>query len=469
MAYNLHDLRIEGIEVLTVEDCIVEGGLGGHSTLYLSAYIEDEKKPIYDKGEKQPIGVYFIQEGEEKTLFYGVMTQLSITHFSDVLKIDIQAKSYSYLMDIKKRSRSFQDLTMKYSLLVKKVFLGYPGAKSLIEIEDKEIGELIIQYEETDWAFLKRVLSQLEVTMTPAVDHKGIYVYVGIPPLQSYEIPYTLLQMEKDLDQYYYLKANGQKVNDVYYTKYKIQSTELRSVLDEIVISGQKFTLYAYSYWFSGSEMQGAYQLQKKQGLKQKRQYPMHLIGVALEGSIVEMEKDKVLIHLDIDPMFQKSKSYWFPYSTMSASPDGSGWYCMPEKGDVAKVYFPTKFTSQVVALSAVSNYRAKGGGADKMQDPNTKFLSTRHNKSVILAPDKIRIACNGSAAVLDITKEGKVNVSASVQLDLVATEDIEINAVNELTIHAEKSVTILCDKGGQAILDENGFVIFKGTEVKVN
>lgn len=210
------------------------------------------------------------------------------------------------------------------------------------------------------------------------------------------------------------------------------------------------------------------YYLQNKQGLKVKKQYPMHLIGVALEGSIVDTKADKVLVHLDIDPAFQKSRGYWFPYSTMSASSDGSGWYCMPEKGDVVRVYFPSKYTAQAIALSAVSNYRA-GGGKDKMGDPNTKFLSTRHNKSVILAPDKIRIACDGSAAVLDITADGKVSICANKEVNLVAKEDIDISAVNELNIHAEKMVQIFCDKGAQAVLTEDGYAVFKGTEVKVN
>lgn len=468
MTYNLHDLRIEGIQVLYIQNCVIKGQIGEHSTLLLQAAVENEEEILLKRAETQPIHVYFEEKGRQKTIFHGIITQCKVHCAAQVYELELEAKSYTYLMDIQKHSRSFQDTSMKYSIILKKILLDYQ-TEGFIQTEDRETGELIIQYEETDWKFLKRILSQLEITISPAAESKGVAVYAGIPELKTHEIPYTLLQVGKDMHQYYYLKANQQSVNDVYFTQYTIESQEILSLFEQVSIEKQSFCIYAYTYYFKGNELTAVYYLQHKQGMKVKKQYPMHLIGAALEGSIVDAQKDKVLVHLDIDSKFQKSKSYWFPYSTMSASDDGSGWYCMPEKGDVVRIYFPSKYTAQAIALSAVSNYHAKAGTEDKMQNPNTKFLSTRHNKSVTLAPDKIRVACNGNAAVLDITAEGKVSILASKELNIAAKEDIEISAVNELKIHAEKAVQIFCDKGGQALLTEEGYAILKGTEVKIN
>lgn len=467
MAYNLHDLRVEGIEVVCIEDCVIKAQMGEHSTLFLRAIIEDEEQILFRKLENQPIHVYFAEGEGRKTIFHGIITQCEVHASLQFCELELTAKSYTYLMDIQKHSRSFQDTSMKYSVLLKKILLEYQR-EGVIQTEDREIGELIVQYEETDWEFLKRIFSQLEITISPDTKTKGVAFYVGVPELKMHEIPYTILQVSKDMKQYYYLKANHQSVNTVYFTQYVLEAREILSLFERVRIDKQEFCIYAYIYYFEGNERVCTYYLQNKQGLKVKKQYPMHLIGVALEGSIVDTKADKVLVHLDIDPAFQKSRGYWFPYSTMSASSDGSGWYCMPEKGDVVRVYFPSKYTAQAIALSAVSNYRA-GGGKDKMGDPNTKFLSTRHNKSVILAPDKIRIACDGSAAVLDITADGKVSICANKEVNLVAKEDIDISAVNELNIHAEKMVQIFCDKGAQAVLTEDGYAVFKGTEVKVN
>lgn len=467
MSYNLHDLRIEGMEVETITGFSLSGELGQHTQMKLSAYIENEQSALYKKAELQPIRVFFTGESQQ-TVFQGIVTQVKLKYAAEVWQILIEAKSYSYLMDIAKRSRSFQDTSMPYSLLVKKILLEY-GGKALAEIPDRPTGELLVQYQETDWAFLKRVLSNLEMTVTPACEHAGVYIYAGFPDLGSYEIPHTITEVKKDMHSYYYLKANDQKAADVFFTKYGIKSASVLPILGKAVLSKQEFTVCQFQRYFSGNELESFYRLQKQPGLKFKRRYPMHLIGVALEGTVADINQDKVQVYLDIDEGFSKSRSYWFPYSTISASPDGSGWYCMPEKGDVVRVYFPSKFTSQAVALSAVSNYKAAPGSADKMQNPNTKYLSTKHDKAVILEPDQISITCNGGAAVMNITKDGDVSLSAEKNLIIAAEEDIEIYAENELSIHAQESVVLACEKGGQAVLPDNGYTIFNGTEVKVS
>ena len=34
-----------------------------------------------------------------------------------------------------------------------------------------------------------------------------------------------------------------------------------------------------------------------------------------------------------------------FPYATVYSTPDGTGWYCMPEIGDAVRLYFPCERT----------------------------------------------------------------------------------------------------------------------------
>lgn len=469
MAYNLHDLRISGVDVLSIEACVIEGGLGEHVNLELLATIESEDVLFYEKEEKQPVEVYLKKKGRTIPLFYGIITQVKLSMMSGLKVLSLSAKSYSYLLDIKTRSRSFQDITMTYGLLIQKVLAPY-GGKLATGFQDQLIGELIVQYEETDWQFLKRILSQVEITVTPESRRRGLCIYAGIPRLEQYKIDYKVLQIEKDLNAYYYLKANDQKVNDVYYMKYQVESASIRNIFERIEIGGQRFTVRSFVYAFSKAEMKAVYQLQKALGLKRKKRYPMHLIGVALEGSIIGIEKNKVQVHLEIDSISNKNRSFWFPYSTLSASPDGSGWYCMPEKGDFVRVYFPSKYTGEAIALSAVSKYKQpKGGGSDKMQDTNTKYLSTRHDKSVSLSPDGITVSCDGGAASLCVNGEGTLSLSAKNKIEITGQKEVSITAGNEISIHTQEEFVAQSQQGGMAILTADGKVGFQGTDVKVN
>ena len=62
-------------------------------------------------------------------------------------------------MDADVRNRSFQDTAMTLRQLIGKVMEPYPSKQLLFSIPDVEMGRIAIQYQETDWAFLNRLLS----------------------------------------------------------------------------------------------------------------------------------------------------------------------------------------------------------------------------------------------------------------------------------------------------------------------
>ena len=61
---------------------------------------------------------------------------------------------------------------------------------------------------------------------------------------------------------------------------------------------------------------------------------------------------DVVRVSLRTDA--RKETGKWFSFSTVYSSPDGSGWYCMPEPGDEIRLYFPTEQEKHGYVISAV-------------------------------------------------------------------------------------------------------------------
>ena len=66
---------------------------------------------------------------------------------------------------------------------------------------------------------------------------------------------------------------------------------------------------------------------------------------------------------MDIDGPCGGKDAYWFPYATMSAALDGSGWYYMPEAGDRVRVEFPDKYAQDALVINSASVYDAPSGG----------------------------------------------------------------------------------------------------------
>ena len=69
--------------------------------------------------------------------------------------------------------------------------------------------------------------------------------------------------------------------------------------------------------------------------------FNQRLTGISIDGQIAAAKRDRVQEDMENDNGGKEGEHYWFPYSTVASSPDGSGWYCMPENGESVRDYYP--------------------------------------------------------------------------------------------------------------------------------
>ncbi len=199
------------------------------------------------------------------------------------------------------------------------------------------------------------------------MDSKEIQFVMSIPDqhkeLKSENINYKI---HKDLDEYKYMLENYlQDASEIDYLTYEINNYEVLKLGDNIEFQGQSFYIFNGIYELKNGILTNTYKLRIKNGLRQERIFNTKIIGSSIEGKIIGVQADKVKVHLEIDEMQDQGTAYWFKFSTMLASSDGSGWYCMPEIGDSVRVYFPTKDEDEAFAVSAVSSYQQGTGEAE--------------------------------------------------------------------------------------------------------
>ncbi len=464
--YSLHDVEVTGVPLKEILECEIESMIGEHSTLRVSAYV-DEENELYELPDCQEVRVLLRDGKEKKIIFSGIVTNISLSTQGQMRVARIEGKSRSWLMDRTKHSRSFQDANMSYSALIQEVMKSYENCDFIYAGAEQPIERLIIQYEETDWDFLKRVVSLVGYTLTPDSRQDGLKFYVGVPTLAETEVSYRIQEMEKDMNSFYLLKENNQNVHTEDFTCYRIASEQLLGIFDPVTVQGKPLVAYSCGYYLNGQEMTGIYRLQSREGLKSIAVYPMHLIGVALMGKVVNVSGSKIQASMEIDKGHAERAVYWFPYSTISASTDGSGWYCMPENGDDVRIYFPSKQEKEAVALSAVSSYAApEGGGEDRMADPNSRYLKTKSGQELALAPGFMRLSCGQGAALATIRSSGRVTVQAQTMVKVEAQEELLLCAEEAVNIHVKEQFIAQNLDGGQIISSE-GDILLRGTEVK--
>ena len=126
----------------------------------------------------------------------------------------MKAFSKSVLFDRKneKKYRVFQDRNLMFSDIIDEINKDYADKKLEIKYSDiakKQIGSLIVQFDETDWEFLVRLASQLKTGMF--VIEQGIILF-GIVEMgeikkeNKYFSDYSLVRDYKNL--YYKVQSN---------------------------------------------------------------------------------------------------------------------------------------------------------------------------------------------------------------------------------------------------------------------
>ncbi|WP_174703749.1 phage baseplate assembly protein V [Paenibacillus bovis] len=439
------DIRIEPYQFERVLKLGIVKKLNEHVTFTLQGIVPEELMDQYVEraDEDERIRVFISNPYEEVLLFQGVVTDISVKAINDVRELHIEAQSMTFLMDIKKKQRSFQKIEETYRDLFNHLASSYPKAEIRDEASHgKYLEELFVQYNETDWTFAKRLASRLNEPLIPTSTQAGLKLMVGVPegntPIMLNEHNYTV---KKDLMEHK-LKANNGIPDDREESSisYEVSSYELLELGS--LVRFQDKTLYIASAEIvtEGELLVGRYILRDRASFRLRTIWAHELSGASLFGKVTEIMKDQVKIKLDIDQGSDESGAKWFAYSTVYSSPDGSGWYAMPEVGDQIRLYFPDEREKNAFVASSVD---LKSSDPVKRSDPAIKSISTKYGKQVVFKPGAVEIIANGQL-LIRLTDEGGIEINSNKKIIMTAEEDIQITGKTKITIEGQEGVDFI-------------------------
>ncbi len=453
-------LKVSQFKFIHIWEFKVHAMINEHTTMRLVGILpQTRKEEDIHTQYLTPIEVYADLEEKKKVLFCGIITQIKVKKQAEYYVLEVEAKSYTFLMDIKRKSRSFQDKNYKLHALIDEITKQYPKGDSIVEIKDEPLNRLWVQYEETDWEFIKRIASHYNVGLFPHVALEGTHYFVNTPTTPDKKITYFEYEVTKNLDAYDHFRENETaSMYEIDFIVYKVKSYELFELGDNISMMGHPFSVSELVYEMKKGILENTYKIQLQTGQKRPRIYHEKIKGVSLDGTVIEVTGDKIKVALDIDGKQDKAKAYWFTYSTIAASPDGSGWYFMPELNDRVRVYFPTNDEKDAFAISCIQQIKG---------NPDVKYIATIYDKKLVFTPDAITITANNAATIV-LDKSGGISISGG-NISINASETITMRAENDLIVSGKNQVEISCDKGGKVRLTEGGDVMLNGTKIKIN
>lgn len=408
-------------------------------------------------------------------IFNGIIQKSEIRHIGGIYYLTLNCVSNSFKLDIKKKNRSFQNKNMTYKNIMEKISVEYETSIILdFATNGEKIENIILQYEETDWEFLKRLASRFNVGLMPLGADNGANLLFGIRGGKNVgNIQEHSYSLEKNIKNYLISKENyNEGLLELDSVRFKIETIENYDVYNKVKYQNYDLYISRKKAFLKDGILKFEYELCNKNGLTRDKFYNEKIIGLSLKGKVLKSINDRIKVHLEIDEAQEEATAWEFLYSTMYTADGNSGWYCMPEIGDTVYIYFPTKEESDAVGTNSL---RIGDKGTDKINDPAIKYFRTIDGKEIKFAPDEIVITCINSKD--KNTGEDRVvyiKMNQNTGIEIISTEPILLKSDKEIKMEAEEKIEIIAGeeikmncKRSQIKIDS--MVDIRGPEVRIN
>lgn len=461
--YTYGDIIVSPYKFEKIKKLKITREINEHGRLYITGIISDENADEYVEvaTEDEIIKVSVKDdEGNITDLFQGIVTNISINASNDVRTLEVEALSKTFLMDVQKRSRSFQNKESTYEDIFTIINSGYSNIQSIDNVTyGAKIGKLIVQYKETDWEFIKRLASHFNGAVIPECQLTDIkYSLGGSGDSKVFNLDEFNYSMKKGLKEYKLKSTNeAYDLTDINLISYEITTNKIINLYNQAAFKGRKLVVFKCEIEMVGGILSNKYILRDINGMKVSKTYNNNIVGVSLQGRVLDTEKDNVKVSLEIDGSpTEREGVKWFKFATIFSSPNGTGWYCMPEIEDVVRLYFPDSEEDNSYVINSL-HYPYSSSNQSRRSDPSVKSLSTKYGKEIIMRPGAIDIIAGGNT--MSLNDSGGIQVNSDKQISMSGSS-INISG-GSVAINGSGGVTL--SQSGASIVIKNDVVMSGG------
>lgn len=465
-------IKVTPFEFESILEMRIGKKLNEHDTLYVYGVIKEDKQfaPAMDMAA----GTNVVCENDGKAYFNGVLQNVKVKCRDSVYHLEICAISNTVLLDTVKYKRSFQDNNQTYENIVDCVIKETGAEVATYNADEMTVENIILQYNETDWEFAKRLASHTEDVLIPVTSDKPAF-HFGAPDKGGASLETGNIDISKEFLRV--LTEDGPRE----VKEFLVCTVETDEFICEL---GEKLNLNGTDYYarkillsYVDSALVVSYTLSEKAAISTPKYYNPAITGLLINGIVLKVENDNVKLHLGIDDEQDEGKAHLFKYATGYSTEGGTGWYVMPEEDDTVQLLFPNEDEKFAYAASSVRQEDVEkqenvGGGTG---DPGSKFLRTSTGKEIKLDGEEILITAEdgttfmqinmSSGVVIDTPHPIKIN-SANSTINIESFDDMTIKTKNNLLIEADTSIIIKNDHNEMTFTPEEGISIKTGKKL---
>ena len=457
------------LENFVIQEFVLDENINEHQKLEIQLEMDDEQRKNLERIiEKEDVGIEIelanVDKDVKRRVFSGIVDYFEILDYGSYgFKILMRAFSKSVLFDRKnqKKYRVFQDRNLIFSDIIDEINKDYADKKLEIKYSDiakKQIGSLIVQFDETDWEFLVRLASQLKTGMF--VIEQGIILF-GIVEMgeikkeNKYFSDYSLIRDYKNL----YYKVQSNKVINLGDTV-SISENAVENEGNDKDSSGNKgnFSVLKTRIFLKDFILKSEFLATDMSSYHIFRKYNEKIKGCRIEANVERVFEDGGIAKMEVrfaeglkkivqersneesnDKAYDDYGIKRFPLSYQTFySQTNTGFFCTPEVNDTVEVYFPNE-DEQFAKVSWAINNKGNGRFSDYTKR-NFQVNQSDFNFSLNLNTFEVKTAEKYSVESLNIVENADNFVNKANQNMIVASNNyLGIESIGDADFYGSK------------------------------
>ena len=374
-------------------------------------------------------------------LFSGYPEKVEIKEERGYRIADIQAVSGTILLDQKKSNRVFQKKAQTYMGIANTITADTEHSACILPGSDMQTGGTLIQYQETDWNFLKRMASQLGLPLVPDISYYYPRFYLGLPEGEKKELG-EILSCDMCFDGRYYAVSGKCLVDREDFICYDVVTRTSLSLGDRVTYEGRELLVSRKKTELVRGEVIFTYRLAGNSYTWVPWEDNPDYTGMSFVGAIVGTQGEQVEVAFDIDQTAAGGNRYGFAPAT------GNLMYCMPQKGTKTALYIGNGDEAQGIATGCI---RTNGSTCEGTGSPEKKSFRSEHGKGMDLYPQRMGLD-GGETGKITFEDETGTTIESNGGLVLMAKEGIRLESMTGIAMQGMSDIMALHSEGASSL-----------------
>lgn len=188
---QIGNIIVDLLKAFQIKKCEIYQCINEFGSAKLYGIIEEGKETEIEKqiNAEDIFKIILIDKNETVTLLYaGIITYYEIKYYTSYSEMELKIESNLLKLNQVKKNRVFQAISETYENIIKSI-----GEKSKTICKENSalvgrIGHMSVQYEETDWEYLKRLTSEKNSFLVPDFKFQNPSYCIGMPITKMKEI-----------------------------------------------------------------------------------------------------------------------------------------------------------------------------------------------------------------------------------------------------------------------------------------